>query len=337
MLLLSAAELQKFPFESRTSGSTGYAYHLFRGSLIPRMIATHGGMDGLEARRKKRSDRRRAKQSRLHPTANDVAAAQAAVAAKLVEATGMARKRSCALEARKSALSAGIGASSLPFDGADDALAFCTDQGLLHALSPFWAERVTSTVSCKAVLAELAAHAPVAQVARELHCDATRAAFPDVREAQDLRSLRRLVARSLPWQPASPATVDALRSAASRELARMQTGAEAARKLQEIAAEAARQLHEQGPYTAFPEVREAQSLDGLRALVTRLAPRLALQPTVEELCAQATATTFDHGADGPSRWARACGHCWHRGHCATAQRVSRGQPGAHGARGARAR
>lgn len=44
MLLLSAAELQKFPFESRTSGSTGYAYHLFRGSLIPRMIATHGGM-----------------------------------------------------------------------------------------------------------------------------------------------------------------------------------------------------------------------------------------------------------------------------------------------------
>lgn len=278
LLGLTPAELKAYPFSYGKSRSTGYEYHSFAGTLIPRIVAEHGGLDALEARVRKKRERsekiRATKQRRASMTAEDMLAQAAEADAKRAK-TADARRD--ALAARLSSLQHGLIAKQLPFDSAEDARAFCAEVGLLDELAPFFAEMATSKVGVKRVLAALAERAPIAAAARELHTggaahgDAAPARYPDARAAQTYRALRQLVARVAtssarahgaggePVAPDGEAAV--LRAAAESELRRLQRIGSLARQLGSD--EAAR--------AQFAHVPAMRSVKLLGALVERVA------------------------------------------------------------------
>ncbi|KAJ1628890.1 hypothetical protein T492DRAFT_1014668 [Pavlovales sp. CCMP2436] len=262
LLYLAPAELKLYGYQTREISYSGYAYHLFCGSLLPRMIGDHGGLDALEARRDIKLARstklRENKKRKLNTTQAELDAQQQQANAKHDE---VGAKRLKARDARLDALTAVITAKDLPFDGAADAKSFCEATGALGPLEPFFADRVSTSVSMRAVISALAAVAPIAQAARELHTNATRAAFLDVCEAQSLRGLRVLVARAKGGAGAN--TSDALRTEAVAELGRLQAVAGVVRELDGAAAIA-----------AYPHVGEVRSRERVQHLVCWMAARM---------------------------------------------------------------
>lgn len=205
LLVLSPAELRKYPHSTHERMSSDYGcYHLYSAALVPRMVAEHGGMDGLEKRRAARARRRELNARRAHESPRDRAARQAAAAeAKAAREASLQEKRAAALGAREAALGAKLEALGGPIRDAESARAWLHATRTLAPVSQFFEPRVGSAACARAVLRALEPLPPLAALAAEVVARARAAA-----EARDAAggTLERLGALDA-------AAADALRTA----------------------------------------------------------------------------------------------------------------------------